>query len=87
MGRAAGPRLLIAAQQIVARDGAAASLEEIARVAGVGSATLRRHFPSRWTLIQAIFREEEESRKRWARGERSILGQDLFHPNGASVAR
>ncbi|MCX5066846.1 TetR/AcrR family transcriptional regulator [Micromonospora lupini] len=45
-----------AATEATARDGAYASLEEIARSAGVGSATLHRHFPSRWSLLQAVFR-------------------------------
>ncbi|MFG1651798.1 TetR/AcrR family transcriptional regulator [Micromonospora sp. NPDC049275] len=44
-----------AATEATARDGAYASLEEIARSAGVGSATLHRHFPSRWSLLQAVF--------------------------------
>ena len=50
-------RLLAAAVQLVARDGAQASLEEIARQAGVGSATLHRHFPSRQALLEAVFRD------------------------------
>lgn len=33
------------------------SLEEIARRAGVGSATLHRHFPSRQALLEAVFRD------------------------------
>ncbi|MEU1587602.1 helix-turn-helix domain-containing protein [Micromonospora sp. NPDC005710] len=45
-----------AASEAIARDGAYASLEEIARSAGVGSATLHRHFPTRWSLLQAVFR-------------------------------
>ncbi|MEU0549984.1 helix-turn-helix domain-containing protein [Micromonospora sp. NPDC005979] len=45
-----------AAAEAIARDGAYASLEEIARSAGVGSATLHRRFPSRWSLLQAVFR-------------------------------
>ncbi|MFC3500619.1 TetR/AcrR family transcriptional regulator [Micromonospora krabiensis] len=45
-----------AASEAVARDGAYASLEEIARSAGVGSATLHRRFPTRWSLLQAVFR-------------------------------
>ncbi|MET7879513.1 TetR/AcrR family transcriptional regulator [Micromonospora profundi] len=44
-----------AAAEAIARDGAYASLEEIARSAGVGSATLHRHFPTRWSLLQAVF--------------------------------
>jgi len=59
-GQRSRARLLTAAEQIVARDGASASLEEIARVAGVGSATLHRHFPTRWVLLQAIFQERVE---------------------------
>src|SRR5205807_2338090 len=40
----------------VAEQGAEASLEEIARRAGVGSATLHRHFGSRPVLLEAVFR-------------------------------
>ena len=40
------------------RDGANASLEEIAREAKVGSATLHRHFTSRQTLLDAVFLED-----------------------------
>ncbi|MER6320837.1 TetR/AcrR family transcriptional regulator [Streptomyces coelicoflavus] len=50
-------RILEAAAAEVSRHGADASLEEIARRAGVGSATLHRHFPSRWNLLQAVFQE------------------------------
>ncbi|MEJ1197880.1 MULTISPECIES: TetR/AcrR family transcriptional regulator [unclassified Streptomyces] len=50
-------RILEAAATEVSRRGADASLEEIARRAGVGSATLHRHFPSRWVLLQAVFEE------------------------------
>lgn len=48
-------RLLGAAMEVVARDGAQASMEEIARRAGVGSATLHRHFASRRALLEAVF--------------------------------
>jgi AcrR family transcriptional regulator len=50
-------KILAAARAVVAETGADASLEEIARRAGVGSATLHRHFDSRATLLQAIFHE------------------------------
>jgi AcrR family transcriptional regulator len=46
-----------AAVAVVALDGAAASLELIAREAGVGSATLHRHFPSRSLLLEAVFHD------------------------------
>lgn len=47
-------RILAVAEQEVATSGAAASLEQIARTAGVGSATVRRHFPSRRALLEAV---------------------------------
>ncbi|PZG00895.1 TetR/AcrR family transcriptional regulator [Micromonospora endophytica] len=54
-------RIVKAASEAVARDGAYASLEEIARAAGVGSATLHRHFPSRWALLEAVFHDRVEA--------------------------
>lgn len=48
-------RILEAADEVVSRDGADASVEEIARLAGVGPATLYRHFPSRMALMEALF--------------------------------
>ncbi|GAA2595326.1 TetR/AcrR family transcriptional regulator [Winogradskya consettensis] len=53
-------RIVEAASEAVARDGAEASLEEIARRAGVGSATLHRHFPNRWALMGAVFHGRTE---------------------------
>ncbi|NOK07966.1 TetR/AcrR family transcriptional regulator [Corallococcus exercitus] len=50
-------RIVAVAAELVARDGAQVSLEEIARRAGVGSATLHRHFPSRQALLEAVFRD------------------------------
>ncbi|GID26784.1 helix-turn-helix domain-containing protein [Paractinoplanes brasiliensis] len=50
-------QILAAAEAEVARAGAEASLEEIARQAGVGSATLHRHFPSRQALLEAVFHD------------------------------
>jgi AcrR family transcriptional regulator len=47
-------RVLAAAEGEVATHGAGASLEQIARVAGVGSATVRRHFPTRRALLEAV---------------------------------
>lgn len=49
-------RIVAAAAELVARDGAGASLEEVAQRAGVGSATLHRHFASRRALLEAVFR-------------------------------
>ena len=51
-------RILAVAQQEVAAHGANASLEQIARTAGVGSATVRRHFPTRQALLEAVSQEQ-----------------------------
>jgi AcrR family transcriptional regulator len=50
-------RLLEAAKASFAKSGAATSLEEIARVAGVGIGTLYRHFPTRDALVEHVYRE------------------------------
>lgn len=47
-------RLVAAANAVIAETGPGASLEEIARRAGVGSATLHRHFPQRAQLLEAV---------------------------------
>ncbi|MEX3106223.1 MULTISPECIES: TetR/AcrR family transcriptional regulator [unclassified Streptomyces] len=54
-------RILAVAEQEVAALGAEVSLEHIARVAGVGSATVRRHFPSKRALLDAVFHEGVEA--------------------------
>lgn len=56
-GRRNRERIVVAAEALFERDGAQASLEAIARNAGVGSATLHRHFPSRGALLEAVFRD------------------------------
>jgi len=53
-------RLLDVAKKAFARDGANASLDEIARQVGVGPGTLYRHFPTREQLLQAVYRTELE---------------------------
>ncbi|MCF7547601.1 TetR/AcrR family transcriptional regulator [Pseudonocardia sp. WMMC193] len=58
--------ILGVAEAEVAAHGAGASLEQIARVAGVGSATVRRHFPTRRALLEAVSRERVEALRRSA---------------------
>ena len=53
-------RILDVAKEIFTRDGAAASLDDIARHAKIGPGTLYRHFPPRDTLIEAVYRSEVE---------------------------
>jgi len=47
--------LVEAARELFAEQGVEASLEEIARRAGLGIGTLYRHFPSREAFVEAIF--------------------------------
>ncbi|MET7770094.1 helix-turn-helix domain-containing protein [Nocardia sp. NPDC005366] len=47
--------ILAAAKHVLAEDGPDASLAEVARVAGVGSGSLYRHFPTRESLMLATF--------------------------------
>jgi AcrR family transcriptional regulator len=47
-------RLLAAAAEIFAEQGTSAALDDIAKRAGVGNATLYRHFPDRRDLVQAL---------------------------------
>lgn len=54
-------RIIAAAGVLIAEQGADASLEEVARRAGVGSATLHRHFPSRQALLEAVFKDRVET--------------------------
>ena len=51
-------RLLDAARARFAKEGPDASLDDIARDAGVGSGTLYRHFPTRVALLEAVYRDE-----------------------------
>jgi AcrR family transcriptional regulator len=50
-------RLLAAARELVAAEGVDVSVREIARAAGVGIATLYRHFPTRDELIDAVLED------------------------------
>ncbi|MEV0415261.1 helix-turn-helix domain-containing protein [Streptomyces sp. NPDC050448] len=54
-------RIVAAAEAVIAEHGAEASLEEIARRAGVGSATLHRHFPTRQALLETVFKGRVEA--------------------------
>jgi AcrR family transcriptional regulator len=47
-------RILVVAKEAFAKSGANASLDDIARQAGVGPGTLYRHFPSREDLLKAV---------------------------------
>ena len=53
-------RLLHAATEIFSQGGPQASLEAVARHAGVGIGTLYRHFPTREDLFEAVYHHEVE---------------------------
>lgn len=50
--------LLAAAKDVFAEDGPDAPLDDIARRAGLGNATLYRHFPTRRDLLVAVYAGE-----------------------------
>ena len=50
--------LIEAAKEVLGRGGPNASLEAVARRAGVGIGTLYRHFPTREALFMAVFSRE-----------------------------
>jgi AcrR family transcriptional regulator len=62
-------RLLAAAKLVFSAGGAEASLEAVAKRAGVGIGTLYRHFPTRESLYEAVYRREVE--------ELAVLAEDL----------
>jgi AcrR family transcriptional regulator len=53
--------LVAAAREAFTERGSDASLEDIARRAGVGVGTLYRHFPNRQSLIEAVYVEEVQA--------------------------
>ncbi|GAA3239215.1 TetR/AcrR family transcriptional regulator [Streptomyces thermocoprophilus] len=54
-------RLLKAAAEAFAEHGEGASLDDIAKRAGVGSGTLYRHFPTRQALLEAAYLDRIEA--------------------------
>jgi AcrR family transcriptional regulator len=50
-------RLIAAAESAFAEHGPEASLDGIAKAAGVGPGTLYRHFPTRRALLEAVYQE------------------------------
>jgi AcrR family transcriptional regulator len=53
-------RILEVARQVFTRRGAEASMDEIAKRAGIGPGTLYRHFPTRDELLAAVYISEVE---------------------------
>ncbi|HEX3794750.1 MAG TPA: helix-turn-helix domain-containing protein [Acidimicrobiales bacterium] len=54
-------KLITVARETFATEGVTASLEEIARRAGVGIGTLYRHFPARQDLLEAVYADDVDA--------------------------
>src|SRR3954463_15066282 len=54
-------RLIAIAKEAFAEHGADASLDDIARRAGVGPGTLYRHFPNRMALMEAVYQDSVQA--------------------------
>ncbi|MEU6278861.1 TetR family transcriptional regulator [Streptomyces sp. NPDC047028] len=64
------------ARAVFAEQGLDAPLDEIARRAGVGNATLYRHFPTRAALVEEVFRDALS--ETMAAGERARTAEDAW---------
>ena len=53
-------RILEVAKEAFAQFGVNSSLDDVAKRAGVGAGTLYRHFPTRETLLEEVYRAEVE---------------------------
>lgn len=54
-------RILEAARTVFGEEGLGAPMREVARRAGVGPATLYRHFPAKWDLLAETFAEQRRA--------------------------
>src|SRR3954453_20921297 len=70
--------LLAAAKEVFAEDGPDAPLDRVTRRAGIGNATMYRHFPSRRELVIAVYASEVASRTGNARLDTADPGAELF---------
>ncbi|MGH9299280.1 MAG: TetR/AcrR family transcriptional regulator [Acidimicrobiales bacterium] len=53
-------KLVGAAREVFAAEGGEASMDAVAKKAGVGVGTLYRHFPKRIDLVQAVYQDDVE---------------------------
>ena len=53
--------LVVAARKVFAEQGGGASMEAIAKEAGVGVGTLYRHFPKRNDIVEAVYRDDVDA--------------------------
>lgn len=69
-------RIVAAARELLAREGLEASMEEVARAAGVGAGTLYRRFVTKDVLIDAIL--EDVLGHYHALAQRAVEHEDAF---------
>jgi AcrR family transcriptional regulator len=62
--------LVAAARDVFSAQGAGASMEAIAKQAGVGVGTLYRHFPNRLDLVEAVYQTDVE--ELWESAQRAV---------------
>ncbi|MEV4599625.1 TetR/AcrR family transcriptional regulator [Amycolatopsis sp. NPDC049253] len=67
-------QLVRAAREVFAAEGGDAPLDHVAKHAGIGNATLYRHFPRRRDLLAAVYAEEVETLR--AEGETLLAHED-----------
>ncbi|MEU9096527.1 helix-turn-helix domain-containing protein [Streptomyces sp. NPDC048361] len=68
--------LVVAARELFAEQGINVPLDEIAKRAGVGNATLYRRFPTRGDLVEAVFHDDLTAVM--AAGERARAADDAW---------
>ena len=72
-------RIVEAARKVFADQGGGASMEAIAKQAGVGVGTLYRHFPRRIDVVEAVYRDDVDEMERVAtRGAESLEPWDAL---------
>jgi len=67
-------KLVAAAKEVFAKYGGDASMEAIAKEAGVGAGTLYRHFPKRIDVVEAVYRTDVDQLVVLARTAAAELG-------------
>ena len=86
-------RILAAARAVFAAEGLDASMASVARQAGVGIATIFRHFPAKEDLVAAVFADRLDA---YAEAARAALAEvdlllavaaDLGDLTGADLAQ
>ncbi len=66
--------LVASAREVFSEQGTAASMEAIAKEAGVGVGTLYRHFPNRLDLVEAVYQTDVE--ELWVTAQRVVRELD-----------